>query len=232
MTTSGALGGPSTLRAAVDSSSLPAQIHEALEEAIIHGDLPPGSRIRPDDIAAAHGVSRIPVREALSSLHEAGWVEMRPRYGVYVKERNHTELQELFEARAALEAEIARLAALRHDAGDAAALGRIVEATKKAAADGDVEGLSRASVEFNAALRTAARNSVLAALSLGLEKRARFYFFPVSGMLGSEWGQKQAHLADAVASGDGAEAAGSAHRYMIETGEAVFKLLGPESFSS
>ncbi|WP_427018281.1 GntR family transcriptional regulator [Pseudarthrobacter sp. P1] len=232
MTQAGAPGGQPPVRSALDASTLPAQIHEALEEAIIHGDLPPGSRLRPDDIAALHGVSRIPVREALSSLDEAGWVEIRPRYGVYVKERNYTELQELFEARAALEAEIAKLAALRHTAADIVALKQTVDASKRAAEDNDVDALSRASVEFNAGIRAAARNSVLTALSLGLEKRARFYFFPVSGQLGSDWVGKQASLVGTVEAGDADQAASLARRYIVETGEAVSRLLGPDSFSS
>jgi DNA-binding GntR family transcriptional regulator len=233
MRTAGALGDQPLPRSlALDASTLPAHIHESLEEAIIRGDLPPGSRLRPDDLAALHGVSRIPVREALRSLHEAGWVEIRPRYGVYVKERNYDELQQLFEARAALEAEVARLAALRHTPEDVAQLSQVVEAGKGAARDNDVEALAQASVDFNAAMRTAAHNSVLAALSLGLEKRARFYFSPVFSLLGNDWVGKQAILVRTVADGNADEAARSAHRFIVETGEAASQLLDTDSFSA
>jgi len=49
----------------LDTGTLSARIHEFLEEAIIHGDIAPGSRLRADSIVAQYGVSRIPVREAL-----------------------------------------------------------------------------------------------------------------------------------------------------------------------
>lgn len=221
------LGGSTPL-----GTSLPAQIHEALEESIIRGDIAPGSRLRADDIAAQYGVSRIPVREALSSLHEAGWVDIRPRYGVYVRDRDRTELHELFEARAAIEAEIARLAAERHVADDIKALRRVVEHTKDAAARNDVDELSRASVDFNACIRMTARNSVLEALSLGLEKRARFYFSPIAGLLGRDWVENQAQLVDLVAAGETDEAAASARQHIVNTGIAASRLFNSDSFNA
>ncbi|MEO5832302.1 MAG: GntR family transcriptional regulator [Nakamurella sp.] len=220
-----------TRAAQLDTGTLPAQIHEFLEEAIIHGDLEPGTRLRPDKIAAEYGVSRIPVREALSSLQEAGWVDIRPRYGVYVRARNRTELRELFEARAGIEAEIARLAATRRAAEDIADLQSIVDQTKKAAQRNDVDRLSQASVAFNACIRRAAHNSVLESVSLSLEKRARFYFSPIAGLLGSDWVDNQGKLVALLAAGHIDAAGASARQHIIKTGEAVWLLLGAESFS-
>src|ERR1039458_7075009 len=48
---------------------------DALRRAIQDGELLPGSTIRPDDIAARFGVSRIPVRESLKILEGQGLVE-------------------------------------------------------------------------------------------------------------------------------------------------------------
>ena len=218
--------------APLGTSTLPAQIHESLEEAIIRGDIAPGSRLRADDIASHYGVSRIPVREALSSLHEAGWVGIRPRYGVYVRERSEAELTELFEARSGIEGYIAGLAAERRRDENVAELTRIVSHTKDAAAQKDVDALSLASVEFNAALRATAHNTVLAAVSLGLEKRARFYFSPIAGLIGDEWVESQARLVDFITRGQAEEASASARQHIVQTGEAVARLLGDVSFSS
>ena len=212
--------------------SLPTQIHEALEEAIIGGEFAPGARLLADEIAAGYGVSRIPVREALSSLREAGWVASRPRYGVYVLERTREELVELFEARAGIEQEIARFAAERRTEEGLARLRIIVEASRSASAHADADAVGEAAVAFNAALRDAGGNGVLSGLSLGLEKRARFYFSPVAALLGDDWVTGQDRLLRLLVSGDVEGAGRSARQHIEDTGRAVSALLGSDAFTS
>lgn len=218
-----------SLRPAVEVLSLPSQIHDLLEDAIIHGDIEPGSRLLPDDIALEFGVSRIPVREALSSLHEAGWVQIRPRYGAYVSQRSLRELTHLFEARAGIEPEIARLATNRRTPEDIETLRRVVKRSVSAAQADDVEAAFHASVDFNVAVRASAHNDVLAAISLALEKRARFYFYPIAKILAGDWAQRQNILVDIIESGDSALAAERARDHMMGTGEDVIRLLDLDS---
>ena len=165
------------------SSTLPGRLYAELEAAIINGVLQPGQRLHADDLASHFGVSRIPVREALSSLDQAGWVEIKPRHGVRVRERTVTELHELFEFRAVVEAQVARWAAGRRDETDLRRLEQAVARTRAAvAAHADDQGIGF--VGFREALRQAAHNSVLAATSGVLEKRARFYFSTVEDQAG------------------------------------------------
>ncbi|SKB71532.1 transcriptional regulator, GntR family [Arthrobacter sp. 31Cvi3.1E] len=56
---------------------------ERLREAIVRGDLAPGEKIKDADLAEMLGLSRTPVREALTRLVESGLVESKP--GVYTK---------------------------------------------------------------------------------------------------------------------------------------------------
>jgi len=213
------------LRPQIKITPLPNQIHDALEDAIIHGDIESGTRIRADDIAEVFGISRIPVREALSSLHEAGWVEIKPRYGVYVRSRSRSELTQLFEARVAVDSEISRLASLRRSQEDIESLTKIVAQSKTRADADDVEGLYKASNDFYVALRLAARNSVLAAISLHLEKRARFYFYPIAKDLGRDWAVRQAELLDLIIAEKSSLAAESTRRHVETTGSDVLRLL-------
>lgn len=215
----------------LSTGSLPAQIHRALEESIINGRLAPEVRLRADDLASAYGVSRIPVREALSSLHEAGWVDIRPRYGVYVRARTRSELAELFEARAGIESELARLAARRGTPAMFQRLAQTSALSEAAASTDDVEALSDAAVIFNAQLREASGNGVLSQLSLTLEKRARFYFSPIAHLLGGEWAEGQRRLASLLEKQDVDAAGLSARRHIVETGDAVSRLLPDDSFS-
>jgi DNA-binding GntR family transcriptional regulator len=55
-----------------------------LRQAILEGELAPGARLRPDELADQLGLSRMPVREALARLRDEGLVEMRPRSGTRV----------------------------------------------------------------------------------------------------------------------------------------------------
>lgn len=208
------------------ASSLPSQIAELLEEAIIGGELVPGQRLRGDDLAATYGVSRIPVREAMRTLEAGGWIEIRPRYGAYVRSHSAVELTELFEVRAVGEAYAARCAAVRRTDDELDQLRRIVRDTKRAARRGEVASLSPLSASFFAVLHSAAHNSVLDATLATLAKRARFYYATVAGQLGSDWAAVHEKIVDAVAAHD-ADRAGTLVREHIEhTGQAVSELLG------
>ncbi len=211
----------------VGAGTLPAQIHELLEDAIIRGVLEPGQRLHTDKLAAHYGVSRIPVREALRSLHEAGWVAIRPRYGVYVRERSEAELHQLFEARSVIEGALAAWAAERRTAAQLRTLRRVVTDSGKAVRRGDTGALDRLSAEFSAAVCDAAGNEVLAAVSAGLEKRARFYFTTVADELGEGWVAVHEELAELIDARSAERAGDVARRHVLDTGRAVAALLGP-----
>ena len=228
MTTSGSAverGLPVAIPGSVDVGTLPAQIHDLLEDAIIQGVFAPGERLHTDRLAARYGVSRIPVREALRSLHEAGWVDIRPRYGAYVRERSETELNELFQARGVIESAIAQWAAERRSPADIEALHEVVDRSKRALERGDDAALDRSSADFYAAMREAAGNHVLGTLAADLQKRARFYFHMVAHDLESDWVSLHEQLAGFVEHGDAQAAAELARRHVLETGEAVARLL-------
>ena len=55
-----------------------------IRDLIFDGDLRPGDRVPQDDVAAALGVSRIPVREALIALEREGWVTIEIHRGAYI----------------------------------------------------------------------------------------------------------------------------------------------------
>ncbi|VEG55032.1 transcriptional regulator [Mycolicibacterium aurum] len=201
------------------NATLTTRVHDALETAIIAGELKPGERIHADVLAAQFGMSRIPVREALRSLHEAGWVDIKPRHGVHVRERTAEELGELFEFRAVVEGVVARWAALRRTDADL----DLLAARIKESRDASDERASGAG--FYAALRAAARNSVLATTSAALEKRARFYFSTVAHELGEDWRHVHEEVLEHVRAQDADAAERVAHQHIEDTGTAVAALL-------
>lgn len=78
-------------------------ITSALRDRILQGDLPPGSRLIQDQLAASFGVSRIPLRDALRWLEVEDLVRIDPRRGAYVAELTVADVQETYELRELLE---------------------------------------------------------------------------------------------------------------------------------
>ena len=86
-------------------------VHEALLERIVAGDLPPGTRLRQEALAEELGVSRTPLREALVRLASEGLVDFMPNRGATVALRDFTDMQQAWRARLVIEPGAARLAA-------------------------------------------------------------------------------------------------------------------------
>jgi len=74
-----------------------------IEEAIVSGELAPGSVLRQEQLSERFGVSRTPVREALRRLAALGLVSFEPNRGVRVRTMSHADLREAFMVRAELE---------------------------------------------------------------------------------------------------------------------------------
>ena len=89
------------------------RLFEAIERAIVTGELAPGSRLGEEALAARFGVSRGPLREAFRRLEERGLVIRLPHAGVRVVALTRADLLEIYEIRANLEGLACRLAAQR-----------------------------------------------------------------------------------------------------------------------
>src|SRR5699024_475342 len=117
----------------------------------------------------------IPIREALRILEASGWVNIRPRYGVYVKTRDKKELASLFEMREILEPAITRLAAQRRSARDLEGLMRLVEEGDEASKKGNPSEFASINSQFHHAIVVASKNLPLIKLYDDLQKQVRFY---------------------------------------------------------
>ncbi|WP_433302828.1 GntR family transcriptional regulator [Actinoplanes sp. CA-030573] len=96
----------------------PSAIVEELRGIILDGEVPPGSAIPVDAVAAAFGVSRIPVREALMTLIGEGLVDHRPHFGYRVTMMTAAEFTEIYLVREALETAALRVAVERATEAD------------------------------------------------------------------------------------------------------------------
>lgn len=85
--------------------------YEELREAILVGDLAPGSSLRLEELAGLLGMSISPVREAIRLLEAQGLAEYAPYRGARVTDLSETEMAEIYEARIILECAAVRRAA-------------------------------------------------------------------------------------------------------------------------
>jgi DNA-binding GntR family transcriptional regulator len=89
------------------------QVYARILEAITDRSLPPGHRIRQNELAEKLGVSRQPVSHALHLLHRQGLVAESGRKGFEVTQLDPRRIRQLYEVRGAIDALAAALAAAR-----------------------------------------------------------------------------------------------------------------------
>jgi DNA-binding GntR family transcriptional regulator len=98
------------------------EIALTIEEAIVSGELSPGTVLRQEQLSERFSVSRTPIREALRRLAALGLVSFVPNRGVRVRTLSREELHEAFLVRAELESLATELAAPKMTEQDLAAL--------------------------------------------------------------------------------------------------------------
>ena len=90
----------------------------ALEEAIVSGELAPGTVLRQEQVSAQYSVSRTPVREALRRMSALGLVSFEANRGFRVRTLSRQEMWEAFLVRAELESLITGIAAAKMTKAD------------------------------------------------------------------------------------------------------------------
>src|ERR1700689_1365962 len=167
-------------------------VYDALIDLIVGGDLPPGQHMVEPDLARQLGVSRQPIREALHRMEAEGWVDLRPSQGAFVHVPTDSEVDELLDVRALLEAETARLAARAASPAEAARLREISAEGGGAAGQGALGRAVAANEAFHAEVAVVAGNSVLAELADIVGRRVQWYYRMVAPERGAGSGGRPA----------------------------------------
>jgi len=181
----------STLMAdpSMNSPKLPAErsvaerIFEQLQDAIVRGDIPQGSKISEPELAKAYGISRGPLREALSRLEERQLVVRSPNLGARVVSLSYRELVELYQVREALGGMACGLAAQHMTDEEIAGLKALLYEHEKSIAED--QGFSyfqqEGEFDFHYRILQGSRNrKVLAILEGGLYQLIRMYRYQFS----------------------------------------------------
>jgi phosphonate utilization transcriptional regulator len=95
--------------ALVQRTSLTRLVADAVENLILTGELPPGSKLNEATLADSFGVSRGPMREAFRMLEEWGLIRQEKNRGANVREIDLDEAAGIYDLRAGLDATAGRL---------------------------------------------------------------------------------------------------------------------------
>lgn len=89
------------------------QLYRAIKADILTGVYDMGERLNESQLSARYGVSRAPLRQALTQLQGDGLVEVRPRVGYLTTTLTLQDVSDIFELRLLVEASTAEKAASR-----------------------------------------------------------------------------------------------------------------------
>ncbi len=200
--------------------------YAALLDAIVTGELPPGARLRDQELAERLGTSRTPVREALRRLADEGLVEVVPQAATRVAPVDLDRAAHAFPVVAALQALATRLGVpgltrraldrmRRHDAERARALRA-----------GDIPAAIAADDAFHDVLIEAAGNHELRrSLDRLMPQIRRLDLLHFRALSRDEAPDDSLAIIDACARGAADEAAALVEGSFLRLGEAVAELL-------
>lgn len=194
------------------------EVIDALREAILVGRYGPGERLLQEEVAAAFGTSRIPLREALRRLEGEGLVRISPNRGAVVTPLTAQDIADVYDLRLALESLALRRAAER--AADLRAETAIrAESAERAMAGDDLPALFHLDRDFHADLAAASGNPHLVAALDGQWSqimRVMHAYLRRGAYPMAVWTDHRA-IADAVAAGDADGAVANLTRHLISS---------------
>jgi DNA-binding GntR family transcriptional regulator len=162
----------------IAARSLSDQIADAIVEGVAVGALEPGQRLVEIELAQRLSVSRVPLREALKILEAQGILERTPHRGARLVELDDGSIDQVCEARVALETIAARhaMAAFRIDRSRAEPLERVLQLLERAVRDGDWPAVNTADLAFHREICRASNNDIVTILWEALARHVRMIF--------------------------------------------------------
>src|ERR1700727_227126 len=139
----------------LNPTSLRDQAYALLKNAIAETDIyDPAQELRLDErqLTAALGVSRTPIREALSLLEQEGFIRTVPRRAIYIIRKSKREIIEMIQMWAALESMAARLATLHATDADIAKLRHLFDDLQNSPPSEHLDEYSDGNIAFHTAV--------------------------------------------------------------------------------
>jgi DNA-binding GntR family transcriptional regulator len=167
----------------VEARTLRDEAVERLQAAIRNGTLPPGARLIERELAEQLGMSRIPIREAISRLVDEGLVRKLPHRGAVVYTPTPAEIEEISSLRVVLEQFSAERVVERWQDDHEAELREIVTAMRAAGAQRDFQQVYALDYQFHYRLWTIAEHSLMLEVLAGLRARISRFLYEATSAL-------------------------------------------------
>lgn len=152
----------------LEMSSVRNQAYAALKQAITTADIysrPDEIRLDERAVSQQLGVSRTPVREAMTLLEQEGFLRTEPRRGVFIARKSRRQIVEMIQVWAALESMAARLASERAADAEIAALRRMFQGFVRKRPSEHIDDYSDANIAFHQALIRLSGSELIASMT-------------------------------------------------------------------
>jgi DNA-binding GntR family transcriptional regulator len=153
----------------------PDGVYRVLRAAILDGSVPPGGQLREAHIAADLGISRSPLREALTRLEEEGLVVKIPFRGAFVVEVSARDVAEIASIRLRVEPYAGELSMEALRGPERPRLLRTLEDLSRATEENDLPASIDAHLRFHRLFYDFSGHSILQNLWNGWESKLRLY---------------------------------------------------------
>ncbi|WP_084531895.1 GntR family transcriptional regulator [Nocardia miyunensis] len=200
------------------SPPLRARVRDVLREWIVEGLLSPGMRLYEQDIAAALGISRVPIREAVRLLESEGYVAVHGRQ-VRVRTLDPVSVAHLFDVCETLEALAARQAAQSITPAGARRLRELLEVGRAGLTGGGRPVADGVNMSLHEEISRLSGNDVLDSVLAPLRGRVQCLLRHSDD--GHRIFDEHVAITEAVATGDAARAAELAATHMRATGQEI-----------
>src|SRR5436190_16607824 len=117
--------------------------YDELKKLIQRGTYPAGTFLSERQLAGRLGMSKTPIKSALTRLDMEGFVSVSPQQGIIVREPSVREILDLFDFREAIETFVVLRIAGRVTPGQEAGLRRNLRDQARAAKEADVDEATR-----------------------------------------------------------------------------------------
>ena len=214
---------------------IPAEIKAAdiLRDAIVNGSIAPGSRITEGDLSEKMQLSRATIRSALQQLAGEGLTTLKRYAGWSVVRLSAVDVWELYTVRSTMERLSARLVAAKIDAQTTSAIRKALAHLERQCRGEAWDKIADADFKFHKAIVELAGNERLAVQYASIESQIRMYIRSLDCLLFEPPTLVAQHerIADAIISGNVADAGDLAEAHNLVDGESLARHLAAQELN-
>lgn len=200
---------------------------EEIRRRVFAAELPPGSKIDQESLARELGISRVPVREALITLHDEGIVENVARRGAFVAPMSRDDIRDHYRLLGLVSGLAAERAAANLTGADISRLRALADAMESGVSAGEEEGLN---FEFHRIINRAARSRRLLKVLGMLVNAVPGSFYESHTQWSAKAHADHRRMIQVLADGDGPAARREVEDHFLEAAERAVSYLEARSF--